>query len=143
MRQWDITQVVTADSIICSSGPGPDYAGCHAPLWLTKLSVARTGLSDGGAIVSSVTSTGGRETKPLCSHTPLAGWGNCMYWVLHSKLILHVFVLRGIYKNLTTVYCHAVLISDFNLVFQVRSLVITTYNGIQEGFDWLLAATHS
>ena len=83
MRQWDITQVVTADSIIRSSGPGPDYAGCHALLWLTKLSVACTGLSDGGAIISSVTSAGGRETKPLCSHTPLAGWGNCMYWILH------------------------------------------------------------
>ena len=84
-------QLVTADSIIRSSGPRPDYAGCHAPLWLTKLSIACTGLSDGGAITSSVNSTDGRETKPLCSHTPLAGWGELyVLVVVVTTLILQV-----------------------------------------------------
>ena len=72
------TQLVTADSIIHSSGPRLDHAGCHAPLWVTKLGIACTGLSDGGSITSSVTSAGGRETKPLRSHLPMAGWELCI-----------------------------------------------------------------
>ena len=72
------TQLVTADSIIHSSGPRLDYAGCHAPVQLTKLGIACISLSDGGGITSSVTSTGGRETKPLRSHLPMAGWELCI-----------------------------------------------------------------